>query len=235
MEPFEIKLAGPGKNALGSQMMKWIVEQLEDADGRPVLLTGEGNAFSAGLNLKEVADLDGEGMVKFLTVLDEMAVSLYAYPGVTVAHVNGHAIAGGAVLALCCDYRVADANPGARIGLNEVALGLPFPPAILRIVQERIPARYREEVLLGAGLVSPDRACELGLIDAVCEDAATAARERLEAWGGHPRYAYGEVKRTLRRGPLGVSADDRKRFHDESLAAWVSPELKAKIAALLGR
>src|SRR5262245_45372855 len=118
----EIRLDRPGKNALDTQAMAWILDQLRAAAGEPVLFTGAGDAFSAGLNLKEVARLDERGLFDFLRLLERTMTALYLYEGPTVALVNGHAIAGGCVLTVCCDYRVAAAAPGIKIGLNEVAL-----------------------------------------------------------------------------------------------------------------
>src|SRR5689334_8594507 len=100
---FEITLNGPGKNALGTEMMRWILARLDEAAGRPVLLTGAGDALSAGLHLREVAGLDAAGMLAFLRLLEACMSALYLYPGPTVAAVNGHAIAGGCVLVECCD------------------------------------------------------------------------------------------------------------------------------------
>src|SRR6516165_1701879 len=136
-EVYELVLNGPGKNALGSDVMQAIVHGVRAADGRPILVTGTGDAFSAGLNLKEVAALDRPGMERFLLLLDEVMDTLYGYPGPTVAAVNGHAIAGGCVIALCCDLRIATNDPRARIGLNEVARGLEFPPKILALTRQR--------------------------------------------------------------------------------------------------
>src|SRR5215470_9196041 len=96
----EIVLRAPGKNALSTELMTWIVRELEVAAGRPVLITGAGDAFSAGLNLKEIATLDPLGMERFLGTLEGMVDALYTYPGPTAAAVNGHAIAGGCVVAL---------------------------------------------------------------------------------------------------------------------------------------
>src|SRR5436190_21503186 len=127
---FEITMEGPAKNALGTAMMTFLLDQLREAAGRPVLLSGSGDAFSAGLSLKEVASLDAEGMLGFLGLLERCMSALYLYPGPTVALVNGHAIAGGCVLTLCCDYRISTSSPRTRIGLNEVALGVRFPPRI---------------------------------------------------------------------------------------------------------
>src|SRR5579859_1137554 len=134
----EIVLDGPGKNSLGTDMMTFLLARLEAAGGQPVLLRGAGDSFSAGLNLREVAGLDREGMARFLELLERCMSTLYVYPGPTVALVNGHAIAGGCILALACDHRVAVSRPSVKIGLNEVALGLRFPPRVLAIVRGRV-------------------------------------------------------------------------------------------------
>src|SRR5262245_26567894 len=128
---FEIAMAGPAKNALGTEMMQFLLDQIAEARGRPILLTGTGDAFSAGLNLKEVASLDARGMEVFLRRLEELMAALFAYPGPVVGLVNGHAIAGGCVLTLCCDHRVAARSARSKIGLNELALGLRFPPRVM--------------------------------------------------------------------------------------------------------
>lgn len=232
---FEITLSGPGKNSLGTSMMDFLLEQLRQADGRPVLLTGAGDAFSAGLNLIEVASLDIPGMEAFLRKLELMCATLYTYPGPTVALVNGHAIAGGCILALACDYRVAAPNPKMKIGLNEVALGLRFPPFIMKMVRQRIPNQHLEEVILGAGLHGPESALRLGMIDEIAEDAAGVARARLAALAAHPARGYAGAKADLRGTDAGISAEEERRFLADVLPAWTSDELKARLRAALKR
>src|SRR5258708_11699113 len=90
----EITLAGPGKNALGTETMSALVEKLRAAAGKPVLLVGDGDAFSAGLNLKEVASQDDRGMLVFLELLEQTMTALYQHAAPTVAAVNRHTIAG---------------------------------------------------------------------------------------------------------------------------------------------
>ena len=97
----EIQLAGPGKNALGTSLIETVLDQVSKADGAPILFTGQGDAFSAGLNLKEVESLDPEGMDAFLDRLVSFFRTVWLYPGPTAAAVNGHAIAGGCILAMC--------------------------------------------------------------------------------------------------------------------------------------
>ncbi len=231
---FELTLSGPGKNALGMAMLAMIQDKLREANGRPLLLTGTGDSFSAGLDLKEVASFDAREMTTFLDGLEETFAQLYTYPGPTVAYVNGHAVAGGCVLAMCCDYRVSVPDVRARIGLNEVAIGLRFPPRTLSIIRRRIPVQHREQVLLGAELHSPLNALRLGLLDEVAEDAASVARERLNALAKHPPLAYAATKSDL-RGALERSPEDDTYFREAVVPVWVSEPVKARILAVLKR
>jgi enoyl-CoA hydratase/carnithine racemase len=234
MKPItRITVDAPGKNAMSSEVMTALTAEIETAGGAPLLVVGAGDALSAGLDLREVASLDIEGMRAFLGRLERLMATLYLYPGPTAVAVNGHAIAGGCILALCCDYRVATTNPRAKIGLNEVALGLHFPPRIMAIIRGRVPRRHLEQVLLSAGLFDPAEACRLGLVDEVAEDAEAGARAWLEAVAGHSAEAYAAVKRSI-RGRLHFDDDEYDRFLDEALPSWTSDALKARIRAMLG-
>lgn len=230
----EITMDGPGKNSLGTGMMTYLIDRLAEAGGEPVLLTGAGDSFSAGLDLKEVTSLDERGMEAFLRRLDALTNALFHYPGPTVALVNGHAIAGGCVLAVCCDHRVAQESPRARIGLNEVALGLRFPPGVLRMLLARIPRQHQGEVLLGAGLHDPHGALRLGLVDEVTDDAPAVARARLAALAAHPRAAYAATKTDI-RSVEPPTAEEERRFAAEVLPAWTSGDVRQRLARAMGK
>lgn len=231
----EVILSAPGKNAISSALMRQIIDELRAAAGEPVLLTGAGDAFSAGLNLKEVMSLDRAGMATFLGLLEEMTRALFEYPGPTVALVNGHAIAGGCVLALCCDHRVATASGNARIGLNEVALGLRFPPRVMKLVKARVPPHALGRVVLGAELFDASGALEFGLLDELATDASACAGQRLAALSAHPPDAYARAKQLLRGGVLDVSAEEATSFDREDLGAWISEALRDKLRQVLAR
>lgn len=229
----EILMQGPGKNALGIELIQSLRKQIADAAGEPLLLTGSGDAFSAGLNLKEVIALDESTVEPFLRELDALFGDLYHYSGPTVALINGHAIAGGCILAFCCDHRVCVANPSVKIGITEVVVGVQFPPIALRVVRARVPIATIHRVMLGGVLLSPDEALRMGLIDEVSEDAATLARRRLDELSAHMPRAYTATKLEL-RGPRPRDED----LNDELLSllpAWLLPEVKAGIAARLKR
>jgi enoyl-CoA hydratase len=230
-----ISMDGPAMNAMGTDMMRHILSELQAAGDNPVLLTGAGRAFSAGLDLREVAALDRDGMETFLSLLVSLAKALFTHPAPTCAVVNGHAIAGGCILALCCDLRVATPSPKSRIGLNEVALGLCFPPSLLRLVLYRIPPGHRETVILGAGLHSPQDSLALGMLDAVEEDARAWGESRLTALAAHPRAAYSDAKNKLRAEAAAPRPDIDQAFLEDGLGAWTSPELKARLLAVLSK
>jgi enoyl-CoA hydratase/carnithine racemase len=229
----ELLLDAPGKNALSTTLMASVCERLRAAAGAPVLLTGAGDAFSAGLNLKEVVGLDRAGMTRFLALLEEMVATLFTYPGPTVAAVNGHAIAGGCVLALCCDHRIAAADPRLRMGLNEVALGVPFPPRTLAAVVHRVPPRSRDEVLLGAELHAPEAALRLGLVDELAADPLPRARERLQLLASRPAAAYGATKLALRASLVAATEAVTRQLHDVTVPAWCAPDVRERLTAAL--
>jgi enoyl-CoA hydratase/carnithine racemase len=233
----EITMQGPAKNALGTDMFNFLLERLAEANGEPVLLTGAGDAFCAGLNLKEVASLDAAGMETYLRLLERCMAAYYLYPAPVVALVNGHAIAGGSILALCADHGVVVNDPRVRVGLNEVALGVRFPPRVLHIARNRLPRTAHEAVLLGAGLFAPEQAVAYGLVDEVSADAPKAARARLEQLAAHPRDAYAATKRALRGAtPAEMASDDAlDAWMRECAPIWAGDAVKQRVLAVLKR
>jgi len=232
----EIVISNPAKkNATSTATLEALGRDLAAAGGEPVLLSGAGDVFSAGLDLDEVAQLDVPRARRLLEALESTVEALFTYPAPTVALVNGHAIAGGCVLVLCCDHRVATADPRARLGLNEVAAGLAFPPKTLAMVRARLPAVQAERAILGARLHDPVGAREAGLVDEVAEDARAVALARLEALGRHPREAYARAKRALRGTALVLGEAQRRSLEEEIVPLWGSEETRAAARRLLGR
>jgi enoyl-CoA hydratase len=233
MSVVELVMEGPAKNALGTALLTRVRDTLREAGDAPVLLTGAGDAFSAGLNLKELASLDAAGMRAFLELLLETTERLFRHPGPVVAAVNGHAVAGGAILAAACDHRVGTTSPKARIGLNEVALGLRFPPGLLEVVRYRVA--HVEPVVLGAELLDPQTALRWGLLDELADDPVAAARARLEVLAAHPRAAYTAAKHDLRRRVSITDPELSRRFVEEALPRWTDDAFRERIAAFLSR
>jgi len=231
----DIVIAGPAKNALGTGVLQSLRDQIAAAGTAPLFVQGEGDAFSAGLDLKEVLGADADHLRRFLDLLNDVVVGLFRHPAPTVAAVQGHAIAGGALVARACDHVVATTDAGCKIGLNETALGLLFPPRILAVVRHRLPRRFHTEVLLGAHLYDPVGAERCGLVDELAPDVGGTARARFDALAAHPAPAYAANKAQL-IGDVGLpDAEADQRFVEEVLPSWTSPELRERIAALFAR
>jgi enoyl-CoA hydratase/carnithine racemase len=230
---YDLVLDGPGKNSLGTKMMESILARLDAAKGEPVLFSGAGGVLSAGLDLKEIASLDAPSMQRFVALVEELMARIYDYEGPTVACVNGHAIAGGCVITICCDHRVMTTDDRARIGLNEVALGLVFPPKLFRIVQHRVPPRSLHEVTLRAALHAPKDALRLGLVDELAEDPRATSESRITELASLPRTAYVATKRALHEGVTSFSKADYAAALSSTLPTWTSNEIKERVMARL--
>jgi enoyl-CoA hydratase/carnithine racemase len=128
--------------------------------------------------------------------------------------------------------RIGLASDTARIGLNEVPLGLHFPPKTWRMVKHRLSPPGLERVVLEGALYPPAQALRLGLLDEVVanEGEARAMAERLAS---APREAYLAAKRALRSGALDVTEREVRQYVEEVLPAWSSGELKSRIEAKL--
>jgi len=228
-----IVIDAPGKNALSPTVLEHLDRELDTAAGEPILLTGAGDAFSAGLNLEVVAGLDASGLDDFLALLDRICARLFDHAAPTVAFVNGHAIAGGSVLALCCDHRIGIDNPRVKLGLNETALGVTFPPLIYRIVNHRLGRAHASEVMLGAGLFDPRDALRVGILDALGD--REAAEAELARRAAHPRAAHAATKALLQQGVTSLSPEETARLRAESMTLWTGDAFRARLEAALGR
>src|SRR5690349_19476196 len=172
-------------------------DAVEASDAAAVVVTGDGASFCAGLPVPELIDLDRAGVGAHIDRFGRAMRRVLACPRATVAAVNGHAIAGGCVLALMCDERVV-VSDGGRIGLNEVRLGIGLPSIVVEPLRLRVAGPAFTAIALDGELVDGRRATELGLAtahagrDAVLENSV----ERAAALGRSP-LAYAQIKRAI--------------------------------------
>ena len=124
-------------SALDLELCEALREEFELAaereDVRALILTGTGSIFSAGVDLPRLIDSGGDYVLRFVEALDAMLRALFLFPKPAVAALNGHAIAGGAIMAFASDYRLMS---GGRIGVPEALVGVPFPPLALEIARQ---------------------------------------------------------------------------------------------------
>ena len=225
-----VTFARPPVNAMDSASLEELTSTFErladDATVKAAVLTGEGNAFSAGLDLKTVPNLDLAGQHRLIAALNDSFGTLYAWPKPLVAAVNGHAMAGGLVAALCADWRVA-ANVPLKASLAEVRVGVKLPVAALQVAIGALAPPTARRMVLFSEIVDVASALSLGVFDeSVPADLLLPqAFDRARRFAALPPQAFATTKRELRALALARIADARAgsepRYSD-----WIGEETK---------
>lgn len=193
-------------NAINPALLNSLENCLREAlerGARTVVLMGREGFFSGGLDLKLLPSLSPREAVATLASFGHLIKRLLGFPRPVVAGVTGHAIAGGSVLLLCCDYAVATRGD-FKIGLNEAAIGIPLPPVLVELAQLKLSPRGLIRAVAHGELFSVEKAQELGFVDESCEGEELVARccavaEQMTRLHGR---SYHETKIVLRRAPL---------------------------------
>jgi enoyl-CoA hydratase len=224
-----LRLNRPPVNALDLALVEDAVATLAGLDG-PVVITGAGRCFSAGVDLRAVAEGGREYTDRFLDVMPASFLAVFDYPGPVVAAINGHAIAGGCVIAMAADVRLMS---GGTIGLTEVAVGVPFPSAALEICRYAM-GTSASRAMLGAQNVDPQTALQRGWIDAVVspDDLLAEAIATARALAAHSPFAYAATKQQLHR-PTLAAIEAAGEIDAQVRAGWLSDDTFARIGAYL--
>ncbi len=224
-----VRLDRPPVNALDLDLVEDAAATISGLAG-PVVITGAGNCFSAGVDLRAVADGGREYTERFLDVMPSAFLAVFDYPGPVVAAINGHAIAGGCVVAMAADVRLMSAG---KIGLTEVAVGVPFPVAALEVCRYAMgPSVSR--AMLGAENIDAPTALERGWVDAVLppDELLAAAIATARALGEHSPFAYAATKEQLHRHAR-AAIDAGAEINPQVRAGWLSDETFARIESFL--
>jgi len=219
-------------NALDLELLQAITEAMGAVDqARAVVITGSGSVFSAGVDLQRIVAGGPSYVREFLPALSGSFMAIFDHPGPVVAAVNGHAIAGGCVIAAACDVRLMSQG---TIGLAELSVGVPFPPVPMEIMRHAIGPAIGHLVLTAA-LLDPAQAQSTGLIQHVCtaEVLLESAVDRARQMARTPVGVFSVSKRQLQQ-----PARDRiaaRRGEEEAVAEmWSSDRTRDAIALYLG-
>jgi enoyl-CoA hydratase len=208
-------------NALDLELLSAVPGSLAAvADARAVVLTGSGRSFSAGVDLQLIIDGGPPYVEKFLPALSLAMLTVFEHPKPVVAAVNGHALAGGCVLAAACDIRLMSAG---AIGLTELAVGAPFPTVPLEIMRHAVGPAL-DAMVLGAGRLTPEQAMSIGLVHEVLEpdQLLAAALARADGLCAAPADVFALAKRQL-HGPARGRIDTARPSDDpQVLKMWGS-------------
>jgi enoyl-CoA hydratase/carnithine racemase len=219
---------GPA-NAMGLPFLTAVADAFTPNDSFDgVVLTGNGRFFSAGLNIVSLAEGNASSALEIVDTLGCAVTNIMKFPGPVVAAVDGHAVAGGCLLALACDHRIG--LPGNyKMGLNELDLGLDLPPIGLAVVRKSIPIHYQFEVATLSRFYSPDEAVTMGLLNEVTENAEKEAVKLTASLAGS-LAPFQRLKNRLFAPvleQLKKEGDSAKEF----IRQWKTPGTQEKIKA----
>jgi enoyl-CoA hydratase len=188
-------------NALSQTLLDDLNSEVRRAaeDGLGLLLSGRNGCFSAGFDLR-VMRVEGEEKVRLRAGGGLLTRQLLSHPAPVVMACSGHAMAKGAFLLLCADWRVGSLGD-FRICLNETAIGMPMPETAMSLARERLAPTWLSRAVLQAEAFTPQQAEQAGFFDQLSApeallDSARAAMTRLV---GLDREAYAETRRRLNR------------------------------------
>ncbi|MEO7325782.1 MAG: enoyl-CoA hydratase/isomerase family protein [Dokdonella sp.] len=235
----ELRLARPPVNALDPalvQQLRLAVEAAPSEGARALVLSGAPGLYSAGLDVPTLLQLDRDAFRVFWNEFFGLCAALARSPIPVVAAITGHAPAGGAVLAIMCDYRVMARGP-FKIGLNEVQVGLCVPECI-QIALRRLVGTYRAERLMVSGtMLDAEQADAIGLVDELVDTDFVV--QRALTWLGEllkfPPQAMSDTRRLARADLAAVFADSANLPVEDFLDGWFSPEAQTVLQALVAR
>lgn len=234
-----LRLGAPKANAIDVPFLDTLDAMLSAfirGPAKAAVLTGTGRFFSVGLALPALVGLARPELRLFMNRFDDTMGRLFTCPKPVVAAVNGHAIAGGCVIALQCDVRLAT-DADVRIGLNEAQLGIGLPASVLEPLRLALPATSWLPVACEGRLFAPREATDLGLMDAVVPEAELQSRAlaRAEALGAVPSAAYGQIKRGLRLAAVEAMQATAPEQRERWLDTWFSDEAQGRLRDAVAR
>ena len=230
-----LRLAHGKVNAMSMEFCEALIARFaEISSARAVVMTATGRTFSAGVDLVRLLEGGAPYVRKFLPVLSNLFVTVFSHPAPVVAAINGHAIAGGCVLACAADKRLMARDSG-HIGVTELLVGVPFPPAAIEIMRCAAAPQFFADAILSGATYTPAEAVARGFIHDVVEPQALLERAvaAAKALAALPPKAFALTKRQVRAPAL-------ERMQSPELDAaiaqiWTAPETLARVRDYVAR
>lgn len=233
-------LHGGKANAMTAELLDKIEQLVDDFERSPAragVLTGYDKYFSAGLALPALIDLDRVTLRAFMDRFSRAMLRVFACEKPIVAAINGHAIAGGCVLALMCDVRVMVDDRDIVIGLNESQLGIGLPPVVLEPLRAQVSPEHLVDIAMRGELMTPALAEERKLVHAVAprDTVMLVAETNARILSAVGERAVRQIKRAL-RAPVIDAISARHATETEAwLDTWFSDEAQQRLRAAVAR
>ncbi len=236
----ELRLARPPVNALNPELvaaLRAAVLSAPSRGARGLVLSGPAGMFSAGLDVPHLLQLDRPAMAAFWVEFTGLCEALARSPIPIVAAITGHSPAGGAVLAIFCDYRIM-ARGAFRIGLNEVQVGLVVPEVIQAAMRRLLGSHRAERLMVAGAMLDAEQAHSVGLVDELIDTELVVGRAIgwLQDLLKLPPIAMSETRR-LARADLHACFDRNAATlsNNEFAERWFSEESQSVLGAMVAK
>ena len=230
-----VRLNNGRKNPINREVVEDLfiaIENVKKTDeiNSMVLTSSSDRFFSIGLDVPQLIDCERSEFRKFIRDFNLLCLNLYTLPKPAVASVNGHAVAGGCILALCCDFRYASTGK-ILIGLNEVKLGVSVPYLPHKILEQMVGDRTATEMIYSGEFYSPERALEKGVVDGIFnpEELIAKSIEKSRNIGRMPERAFSAVKDSRTESIKERVLQRLERDVDVFVNLWFSDEAQERL------
>jgi Delta3-Delta2-enoyl-CoA isomerase len=233
----EARLKRGKVNALNEAVVDEITGSFQrlavDPEVRAVILTGDGPFFSFGFDIPEFLNYSKESFSRYAREFIGLYTYLFTYPKPLVAALNGHAIAGGCMLALACDYRIMVSGK-ARISLNEITFGSSLFAGTVHMLKFIVGDRNAQAILYDGAMYSAEAASDLGLMDQIASDETLMrdAREVAMRLADKDAPAFRSIKGLLRTPVVEQMAAKDEASVKEFVEIWYSEKTWAKLQTI---
>jgi len=233
-----VRIAHGKANAMDTELCDAVTaafERLQAEPYAPVVMIGSGGVFSAGVNLLRIAEGGAAYLAGFLPSLGRMFETVFRHSRPVVAAVNGHAIAGGCILACAADRRLMAPGPG-RIGITEMLVGVPFPGIALEIMRFASAPQHFQRLVYGGATYDAAAAVGLGMVEDVIDADALLERaiEEAQTLAAVSPAAFELTKRQL-RAPVWERVQATRDVDAQVFAVWAGAEAQAAIGRYVER
>ena len=230
-----VKLDRGVTNTIDLQLVEELSETLQGVTHDPgvhSLVLGSSNErfFSIGFDIPQLFGLARQDFKFFYQTFNRVCMDLYTLPKPTIAAITGHAIAGGCILALCCDYRFI-AQGRKLMGLNEIRLGVPVPYLADCVLRHIVGVRYARDIMDIGEFYQPEESLQMGIVDQVLplEQVLPKSIEKARLLGGSPQEAFAMIKRNRIEGveaQILTRLEEKERFFVD---CWYSGEARERL------
>lgn len=219
-------------NAICPKLVAEFAGALNDIRGeyQALAVAGGDKFFSIGLDLPRLLKLDRVEMSSFWRSFDDVLLTLFTLPIPTAAIINGHATAGGTIIALTADFRFV--RPGrCLMGLNEIQLGLPVPYLADLILRQILGERSATDMLYSGRLLEQDEAEQVGLVDEILpeDDLENQVLDKLAHMASFESAAFELIKESRTEVVCEMFERNYKRKYDRFLDCWFDPAAQERL------